>query len=132
MADMDEKESRGFTVIDRRGSNREEREEAAQSPGARAAEPAPGAARAAGAALPGMDFSTFIVSLATSALCHMGLVDDPETGKPSAPNLDLARQTIDILAILEEKTRGNLAGEEARLLETLLYDLRMNFVQVRR
>jgi hypothetical protein len=130
MADSDEKGSRGFTVIDRRASQRAESDEPAPAPGV--AEAATGAARPAGASLPGMDFSTFIVSLATSALCHMGLVDDPETGKPSAPNLDLARQTIDILAILEDKTRGNLAAEEARLLETLLYDLRMNFVQVRR
>ena len=78
-----------------------------------------------------MDFSTFIVSLATSALYHMGLIEDPDTGKPAEPDLPLAGQTIDTLAILEDKTRGNLEPDETRLLESLLYDLRMHYVRVK-
>jgi len=81
--------------------------------------------------LPRIDFSTFILSLSTSTLYHLGLVEDPQTGERAAPDLGLASQTIDTLAILEEKTRGNLDADEARLLESLLYELRMRFVEVR-
>jgi hypothetical protein len=86
---------------------------------------------AADAGLPQIDFSTFILSLSTSALYHLGLVDDPQTGQPGDPDLALASQTIDTLAVLQEKTRGNLDAEEDRLLESLLYELRMRFVEVR-
>ncbi len=79
-------------------------------------------------ALPKIDFSTFVLSLSTSALYHLGLVPDPETGKPASPNRVLARQTIDTLEILQVKTRGNLAPEESHLLESLLYELRLRFV----
>jgi len=83
------------------------------------------------AAMPEIDFSTFILSLSTSALYHLGLVDDPQTGERGQPDLALASQTIDTLAILQEKTRGNLDDEEDRLLDSLLYELRMRFVEVR-
>ncbi len=88
----------------------------------------PGSAPDAG--LPQIDFSTFILSLSTSALYHLGLVEDPQTGQPGEPDLDLASQTIDTLALLQEQTRGNLDDEERRLLESLLYELRMRFVEV--
>ncbi len=81
--------------------------------------------------LPPVDFTTLVLSLSTSALAAMGLVEDPRLGKPGAPNLPMARQTIDLLAMLEEKTRGNLSGEEERLLSQVLTDLRLRFVQVR-
>lgn len=80
-------------------------------------------------ALPEIDFSTFIVSLSTSALYHLGLVEDPQTGQKASPDLPLASQTIDTLALLQDKTRGNLDAEEERLLEGLLYELRMRFVE---
>ena len=80
--------------------------------------------------LPRIDFSTFVLSLSTSALYHLGLVEDPQTGRKGEPDLPLASQTIDTLAVLEEKTRGNLDGEERQLLESLLYELRMRFVEV--
>jgi hypothetical protein len=80
--------------------------------------------------LPQIDFSTFILSLSTSALYHLGLVEDPSTGEKGEPDLTLASQTIDTLAILEAKTRGNLEAEEERLLSSLLYELRMRFVEV--
>jgi hypothetical protein len=82
--------------------------------------------------LPAIDFSTFVLSLSTSALFHLGLVPDPQTGGPGERNLPLARQTIDILEILETKTRGNLDAGEAKLLESLLYEIRMRFVEVTR
>jgi hypothetical protein len=63
----------------------------------------------------------------------MGLVGDPETGAPSGEkNLPFARQTIDTLEMLQAKTRGNLEADEAQLLESLLYDLRMRFVEASR
>jgi len=83
-------------------------------------------------AMPGIDFATFVISLSTSALHHLGLIAEREGAEPPPPNLPMARQTIDILEILQEKTRGNLDEEEARLLEGLLYELRMRFVEVQR
>lgn len=79
--------------------------------------------------LPEMDFSTFVLSLATSAQVHLGVLPNPVTGKPEK-DLQVAKQTIDILGMLEEKTKGNLTQEEARLLEHLLYDLRMMYVEL--
>lgn len=79
--------------------------------------------------LPRIDFSTFVLSLATSAFYHLGLTN-PEGGAPPEPNLPLARQTIDTLEMLEEKTRGNLEEDEQKLLQSILYELRMNFVRV--
>jgi hypothetical protein len=86
---------------------------------------------APGAAMPQIDFSTFVISLSTSALYHLGLVEDPQSGQRGEVDLALASQTIDTLAVLEEKTRGNLDDEEKQLLESLLYELRMRFVEVR-
>ncbi len=83
-------------------------------------------------ALPAIDFSTFILSLSTSALFHLGLIPEAQSGKAGERNLPLARQTIDILEILETKTRGNLDPEEAKLLESLLFEIRMRFVEANR
>jgi hypothetical protein len=81
-----------------------------------------------GGALPPLDFTTFVLSLATSALVSLGEVksDPPE----DRINLPLARQTIDTIAMLQDKTKGNLTGEEERLLNQVLFDLRMKFVEV--
>ncbi len=76
-----------------------------------------------------IDFYTFVLSLGSSAFVHLGDAPHPETGKPVEPDLLVAKQTIDILAMLREKTKGNLTGEEERFLETLLTDLRIRFVQ---
>jgi len=76
-----------------------------------------------------IDFYTFVLSLASSAFVHLGDAPHPETGQPVAPELALASQVIDILAMLEVKTKGNLTDEEARFLESLLTDLRLRFVQ---
>lgn len=82
--------------------------------------------------LPGVDFPTFVLSLAHSALVHLGVAPDPATGKQHAPSLPLARQTIDLVSLLAEKTKGNLSGEEERLIEQLLYDLRLHYVEASR
>ncbi len=76
-----------------------------------------------------IDFYTFVLSLGSSAFVHLGDAPHPETGKPVEPDLLVAKQTIDILAMLREKTKGNLTGEEEKFLETLLTDLRIRFVQ---
>lgn len=84
------------------------------------------------AEIPTLAFGTFVLSISTSALVQLGEAPDPETGEPLEPNLTLAQQTIDILDMLREKTRGNLDAEEQRLLESVLHDLHMRFVEVRR
>ena len=76
---------------------------------------------------PVIDFSTFVLSLSTSALMHLGAMPAPE-GVTQEVSLALAKQTIDILAMLEQKTRGNLTGEEERLLHEVLVDLRLRYV----
>jgi hypothetical protein len=76
-----------------------------------------------------LNFGTFVLSLSTSALVSLGDAPHPETGKPALPNLPLARQTIDILEMISEKTRGNLDPDEKRLLEAVLHDLHMRFVR---
>jgi len=79
-------------------------------------------------ALPRVDFATFILSLSHSALMHLGEAPNPETNAIEK-DLPLARQTIDLIGMLEEKTKGNLTGDEERLLGQILYDLRMRFVE---
>lgn len=78
--------------------------------------------------LPAMDFSTFVLSLGHSALVHLGVAPDL-VGVPSEKNLALARQTIDLLELLADKTKGNLSGQEERLMEQLLYDLHSQYVE---
>ncbi len=79
---------------------------------------------------PALTFTTFVFSLMHTAAVHLGDAADPTTGQPAQLNLEGARQMIDILGILEEKTRGNLAAEERQLLEQGLYELRLRFVEV--
>ncbi|MBK7399897.1 MAG: DUF1844 domain-containing protein [Myxococcales bacterium] len=78
--------------------------------------------------LPSIDFSTLILSLSQTALVHLGVAPPPD-GTPSAPDLALARQTIDMVGMLQEKTKGNLTGAEEHLIDQVLYDLRMQFVE---
>ncbi|AKU91940.1 DUF1844 domain-containing protein [Vulgatibacter incomptus] len=74
-----------------------------------------------------IDFTTFVFSLGSSALMHLGEAPHPETGEPMK-NLELAKETIDLLAMLQAKTKGNLTPEEGRFLGALLYDLRLRYV----
>ena len=72
-------------------------------------------------------FSSFLISLASTAMFHLGEAPDPTTGE-TAVNLSLARSTIDLIAMLEEKTAGNLDEEEGKLITTLLGELRQKYV----
>ena len=75
-----------------------------------------------------LSFTAFVVSLASSAAIHFGDLPDPMTGEPAEVNLEGAAQMIEILALMEEKTRGNLTIEERQVLEQVLYELRLRFV----
>lgn len=79
---------------------------------------------------PTLDFNAFVLSLGSSAIIHLGEAPDPTNEKKGEPNLPMAQQSIDLLALLQEKTRGNLTADEARFLEQMLYDLRILFVSV--
>ena len=78
---------------------------------------------------PSVSFAHFILSLGTTAAVHFGDLADPATGELGETNLEAASQMIDLISMLQEKTRGNLEPAESKLLEDLLYDLRMRFVQ---
>lgn len=137
---MEGKDSKGFVFRDRRKVKPEDLEgnskteesiptEAQRQEAAQAYEKASNQRDAEeGRPLPKVDFSTFVFSLASSALVHLGEVKDPLTGQIST-NLQLARQIIDTLGMLEEKTRGNLDEAEEQLLKSLIYDLRIKFVK---
>lgn len=77
---------------------------------------------------PPVTFSDFVVSLSTSAIFHFGDIPDPVT-KKAEKNLHAAKQTIDILGIIEQKTRGNLDENEKKLMDAILFELRMRYVQ---
>jgi hypothetical protein len=78
-----------------------------------------------------MSFIAFVISLATTAAVHFGDIPDPVSGQPSELNLEGASQMIEILGLLEQKTRGNLTAEERQVLEQVLYELRMRFVEAK-
>jgi len=80
------------------------------------------------AMLPDVNFSTFVLSLNASALMHLGIIEDPTTGSRSK-HLPMAKQAIDTMAMLQEKTAGNLTGDEEKMLRNLLTDLRMMYVR---
>lgn len=96
--------------------------DAAASPGGAATRPGGGAHAAE------ITFSAFAISLSTQALVHLGEIPSP-VGEDSAVDLGAAQQLIDILAVLQEKTRGNLDPAEQSLLESVLYDLRLRYVE---
>ena len=77
----------------------------------------------------GITFSGFILSLATTAAVHFGDIADPNTGNKATPNLEAAAQMIELIALLQEKTKGNLIEPEAKLVDDLLYELRVRYVQ---
>ena len=115
--------SSGFTVTDRRGLS-----DQPAPPGAAKDQPAPEDDPSDSAGLPPVDFHTFVLSLGSSALLHLGELEHPDAGAPRK-DLPLAKHTIDILAMLEAKTKGNLTPAEEKLMESLLYDLRLRYVE---
>ena len=78
-----------------------------------------------------VSFSAFVVSLATTAAVHFGDVADPSSGQKPAPNFEAAGDAIEMLALLEEKTKGNLTDEEERFLKQVLYELRVRYVEAK-
>jgi hypothetical protein len=122
----------GFTVKDRRafdsdGKVREPSEKAEETPEKTQEKPKEETTEKA-PPLPEVNFSSFLLSLSSSVLLHLGEIPDPQSGGKKK-DLALAKQSIDILTLLKEKTEGNLTEEEKNLLENLLYDLRMRFVK---
>ena len=77
----------------------------------------------------GATFSDFLFWLATMAAVQFGDIPDPASGRPIEPNLVGAGHLIEVIAMLQEKTAGNLSAPESKLLDSLLYDLRMRFVE---
>ena len=122
----DKEKKQGFRVIDKRTTA----EETAQHEETKQTQEAAAGKKAAQAPppIPELTFSAFVYSLSTSALVHLGEIPEPVTEKMDK-NLPLAKQTIDILGILQEKTKGNLTQEEENLLNSFLYDLRMRYVK---
>jgi hypothetical protein len=116
----------GFTIIDKRHRP----EGGTEGSSAKASEPekTEEESKDEEKILPEVDFLSFILSLSSSVLIHFGAIPDPIT-KKTEKNLPLAKQTIDLLGILKDKTKGNLTMEEERLLDNILYDLRMRYVR---
>ncbi len=129
-SDKEEKEQeKTFTVRDKRFSaTKEEKEEPKAKQETEAEEPPKGEASGKEETLPEIDFNSFIFSLSTSALIQLGEIEDPFTQK-EAKNLPIAKQTIDLIGMLKEKTKGNLTPQEEKLIESILYDLRMRYVK---
>jgi len=137
--DNEKEERRGFRVTDRRrfaesGEARDDAPpESAVDPkpsGPAAAAPPHTAAAAAEGVPPGpVNFSTFVIGLSTQALLHLGEIANPMTNAVER-DLEAAKHVIDILGILQEKTRNNLDAGEETLLSSVLYDLRMRYVDL--
>ena len=126
MSDNDKAEGEGFVIKDSRSSQLSEKE-AENQDSQESSNPARAEARQQPQQPFQIDFSTFIMSLTSSAFYHLGDIADPETGKTET-NLPAVHQTIDMLTMLREKTKGNLNEEENKLLEQLIYELQMKYV----
>ncbi|HYY06100.1 MAG TPA: DUF1844 domain-containing protein [Candidatus Limnocylindria bacterium] len=129
----EKEERRGFQVKDRRrfsdsGEARADVAEEAPEPPPQPAAAESAAPRAAAADEP-VTFSTFVLGLSTQALLHLGEIPSPMTHALER-DLGAAKQVIDILGILREKTRSNLEPSEESLLDSVLYDLRMRYVEL--
>jgi len=85
--------------------------------------------KSSGFGLPPADFSTLLVSLGTSVQLNLGLLQDPDSREEHSENLPQAQYTIDIIAMLQEKTQGNLTQEESELVQNLLSELRLAYVE---
>jgi len=136
-SDTERDEGRGFKVQDRRrfspdtGESRNDTEkvdpsqEKGEEPIAHQAEGEPTGTKEPP---PAMNFSTFVISLSTQALMHLGEMSNPLDGKVEK-DIPVAKQMIDIIGLLREKTRGNLDEGEDKLMDDILFDLRMRYVE---
>jgi len=132
---MTEPEDKGYTVEDRRYLHKSEEEkakireeEAAGQAGAAAPEEPEPPPSSQDLPQPEITFTSFLISLSSSAFIHLGDIPDPATGEVKK-DLPLAKQTIDLLGLLREKTSNNLLEEEEKLFDYLLYDLRMRYLK---
>jgi hypothetical protein len=123
----DEEQEKGFVVRDKRFSAKEEPGPQAKEEKTKEEPPQKDAAQG-NELLPEISFTNLILSISTSALIQLGEIEDPVSKAPSQ-NLPLAKQTIDLIGMLQEKTKGNLTSEEEKILEHVLYDLRMRYVK---
>ncbi len=123
---MSDVEGPGFTIKDKRASKQSE-EEAKAADESKKKDEAPREEPQAPPPDFELNFSTFVLSLTSSAFYHLGDIPDPVTGKKEE-NLPAVKQTIDILIMLKEKTKNNLDAEEAKLMEQLIYELQMKYV----
>ncbi len=125
----DDEQEKGFVVKDKRFSaKKEEKEESKINEEGKFEETSREDISAQEALLPEIDFTHFILSLSSSALIQLGEIQDPFTQK-SAKNLPSAKQTIDLIGMLKEKTKGNLTPEEEKVIDYVLYDLRIRYVK---
>ncbi len=125
---VNEEKEKSFVVKDRRFTAQKGEEQPPSSKEEKREEGVKEEASEAEGPLPEINFSSFIFSLSTSALIQLGEVEDPFTQKKSR-NLPLAKQTIDLIGMLKEKTKGNLTSEEEKFLDQILFDLRMRYVR---
>jgi uncharacterized protein DUF1844 len=127
-------EGKGFTVQDRRrfspetGAARQDAPEQTEPAATSTPQDTETARASQEEALPEINFSAFVISLSTQVLMNLGEIASPITGKVEIDVL-VAKQMIDILAMLKDKTRGNLNASEDRLMEDILFDLRMKYVE---
>ena len=125
----EEVQEKGFVIKDKRFSAKKEAEGESQAKEERRREePAKEDVSKQGAPLPEISFTSLIFSFSTSALIQLGEIQDPVT-QQLGKNLPLAKQTIDLIGMLKEKTKGNLTSDEEKVLENILYDLRMRYVK---
>ena len=124
----DEIQGNGFTIKDRRTFDTEGKVKKEEKEQGKKEEKAGEKKEKEFTPLPEVNFSSFVLSLSSAILLHIGEIADPQTGEKKK-DLALAKQTIDIITLLQEKTKGNLTDDEQELLEHLLYDLRMRFVK---
>jgi hypothetical protein len=128
---MPENEEKGFVFKDRRKMFSDTEKESEPRKPEAAEKPAEEKSETKSAPtppLPEINFSTFIVSLSTEVIFHLGEYPHPVTGEKNK-DLPMAKHVIDTLAMLKDKTKGNLSEEETKLLEGMLYDLRMAFIR---
>ena len=121
-------EEQGFVIRDRRGSAGSEAAPTTPSPVKEAASSADAASEASRTTpVPPVTFSSFVISLGSSSLMLMGEQLDPQQS-PMPVNLPQAKEIIDLLSVLEDKTKGNLTSDEQTVLRDMLYALRMKYV----
>jgi hypothetical protein len=124
----EEVQGKGFVIKDKRFSAKKESEGESQAKGEEGKEGPPKEDVRQELPLPEISFTNLIISLSTSALIQLGEIQDPLT-QQSAKNVPLAKQTIDLIGMLKEKTKGNLTSDEEKVVQNILYDLRMRYVK---